>query len=70
MKQFIDVVDEEICNYDGKCLFRNDDTGYAYCYGEKYGTEECPLFSKFIFVHFKDGKEMNNLKNFKQEENK
>lgn len=64
MKQFINIVDSQICNYDGKCMLRDEDTGYAYCYGEKYGTEECPLFSNFIFVYFKDGKEMDNTPKF------
>ena len=70
MKQFIDVVDKQICNYDGQCLFRDEDTGYAYCYGQKYGTDECPLYTNIVQVFFKDGKEMDNPKNFEQEENK
>lgn len=59
MKDFVDVVKEGICNYDGKCMFRNEDTGYAYCYGQKYGTDECPLKTNIVLVYFKDGREMN-----------
>ena len=58
MKQFINVVDEQICNYDGKCMLRDEDTGYSYCYGEKYGTDECPLYTNMVQVFFKDGREM------------
>ena len=58
MKQFIDVVNLGICNYDGKCLFRDEDTGYAYCYGQKYGTDECPLYTNIVQVFFKDDREM------------
>ena len=45
----------EICNYDGSCAFLNrDGTGFGYCYGEKYGTCECPLRDKMIEVSLKD----------------
>lgn len=45
----------EICNYDGSCSFsKRDGTGYGYCYGEKYGTCECPLRDKMIEVSIKD----------------
>ena len=58
MKQFINVVDEQIRNYDGKCMLRDEDTGYSYCYGERYGTDECPLYTNMVQVFFKDGREM------------
>ena len=38
-----------ICNYDGSCAFsERKGTGFAYCYGEKYGTYECPLRENMI----------------------
>lgn len=45
-----------ICNYDVFCVLLEDDgscafpegTGFAYCYGEKYGTCECPLRENMI----------------------
>lgn len=42
-----------ICNYDGSCAFL-EGTGFAYCYGEKYGTCECPLRENMIEVSIKD----------------
>lgn len=46
----------EICNYDGSCAFsKREGTGFGYCYGEKYGTCECPLKDKMIEVSLKDG---------------
>lgn len=44
-----------ICNYDGSCAFlEREGTGFAYCYGEKYGTCECPLRENMIEVSIKD----------------
>ena len=55
MNCIINIVDTSICNYDGKCQFCNKG-GYGWCYGEKYGTDECPLKSKYIIVEYKDDK--------------
>lgn len=46
----------EICNYDGFCAFQPG-KGFAYCYGEKYGTCECPLKDNMIEVSLKDDRE-------------
>lgn len=50
------VVDvTELCNYDGCCLFGNEEEGYAFCYGGRFGTERCPLQCNKVLVSFKDG---------------
>lgn len=45
----------ELCNYDGCCQFGNEEKGYAFCYGERFGTDKCPLQCNKISVSFKDG---------------
>lgn len=54
MKVKFDIT--EICNYDGFCAFQPG-KGFAYCYGEKYGTCECPLKDNMIEVSLKDDRE-------------
>ena len=56
MKKYVEVVESGICNYDGACMFGNDGKGHAFCYGEKFGTAECPLKDSKVLVSFKDGR--------------
>lgn len=50
MDKYVDIVESGICNYDGACQFGNHDKGYAFCYGEKFGTAECPLKDSKVLV--------------------
>lgn len=59
-KQFVDIVNTKICNYDGKCLFTDKYTNYGFCFGERYGTGACPLGTCIVLVMFKDDREMKN----------
>lgn len=61
-KQFIDIVNSCICNYDGKCLFTDKYTYYGFCFGERYGTSACPLGTCIALVMFKDNREMKESK--------
>lgn len=54
MEKYVEVVKTNICNYDGACQFGNDDKGYSFCYGEKFGTAECPLKDSKVLVSFRD----------------
>lgn len=53
----------EMCNYDGECLLskKNQEHGHGFCYGSKYGTEECPLFWNSATICIKD-KSLNDFR--------
>lgn len=53
MKVKVNIVDCGICNYDGLCQLSSknaEDHGYAWCYGDKFGTSACPLLSPVATV--------------------
>lgn len=52
----INITNGERCSYDGSCFFTRGH-GFAWCYGQRYGTDECPLKDCNVVVHFKDGME-------------
>lgn len=62
MKLYVDLTQDHndgssFCNYDGKCMFCDRDdfhTDYAKCYGERFGTDECPLKDRFAVIEIKD----------------
>lgn len=70
MEKYVEVVKSGICNYDGACQFGNHDEGFDFCYGEKFGTAECPLKNSKVLVSFKDGRIYDPLHcEWKDEEN-
>lgn len=57
MKLYIDLTEcndkqASLCNYDGMCMFHSGD--YTPCYGERFGTDECPLKDRFAAIEIKD----------------
>lgn len=53
MKMTIDIVESGMCNYDGKCLICDNEYGYGWCYGDLYGTHQCPLIDSKIEIGVK-----------------
>lgn len=57
MKVKVNIVDYGVCNYDGKCQLSNknaENYGYAFCYGDKFGTPACPLLSPVATIEVVD----------------
>lgn len=55
MKLYVDIVKNNICNYDGRCQFCNDKFDYGDCLdGEHFGTPDCPLKSRYAEIEIKD----------------
>ena len=58
MEKIIDIT-EEICNYDGMCMLsdkNSDKYQHGWCYGDKFGCDECPLKSKYAIIEVKENK--------------
>ena len=53
MKMTIDIVENGLCNYDGRCQICDNEHGFGWCYGNRYETKECPLIDSRVEISLK-----------------
>ena len=61
MKKIIDLT--KICSYDGMCMLSEKNQNkyqHGWCYGERFGCEECPLKSPYALIHIKSRRKYEN----------